>query len=117
MVNQVKSNSNTSLLSDVASNSDQPNTVSPNSRPVKPVCEPYVKYVSDAITDDLKGKLITLIEENEAKFKTIGDCRDCIYYGEYGYQYTWGKHEPCRTPEVIQDLLQCIRPHMSNPTG
>ena len=117
LANQATCDANLSLTNDTVFNPEQPNTVSPHSGPTKPVCEPYVKYVSDVITDDLKGKLLTLVEDNKANFKRIGDCRDCIYFGEYGYRYTGGRHEPCRSPEVIQDLLESVRPHMSNPSG
>ena len=121
MVNEVKNKSDV-LLSPGSNHTSypvEPNTVSPHSHPIKSVCEPYVKYINDAITGDLKDKLIAFVEEHDTadKFKSIGDCRDCIYYGEYGYQYTGGKHEPCRTPEIIQDLLQSVRPNLSNPSA
>ena len=94
-----------------------PNTVSPHAHEVKPVCDPYVKYVDNAISADLKDRLITFMDENDSKFKSIGGCRDTIYYGEYGYKYVGGEHEACRTPEIFQDLLEMIRPNMSDPSA
>ena len=94
-----------------------PNTESPHYGPAKPVCEPYISYERDVVDEELKGKLFEFVQENESNFKSVGGNRDCIYYGEYGYYYTGGKHEASRIPDIIHDLLKCVRPQLSDPSG
>ena len=94
-----------------------PNTASPAPCPEPfqlPSCEPYVRYEEDVIDNDMKELLVKFAEENTDKFKTEGDSRDTQYYGEYGYWYTGSYHKPSRIPPVLQDLLQKVRPHLSN---
>jgi hypothetical protein len=45
----------------------------------------------------------------------VGGSRDVLYFGEYGYGYSGAKHSAKVTPPVIQELLDCIRPHLPEP--
>jgi len=83
--------------------------------PPLPPCEPYVSYSIDAVDAGMKAKLNEFVEENNDKFEDIAGSRSMYYCGEYGYWYTGKYHQPCETPEVIQDLLDSVRPHLSNP--
>ena len=47
-------------------------------------------------------------------FIPVGDSRDVICLGEYGYWYTGAYHEAARTTEVVQDLLEAVRPCLTN---
>ena len=89
-------------------------TTSPYIKDPTPICEPYVKYTENVISAELREKLQTFVTDNENKFCTIGDCREVLYFGEYGYRYSGTYHKPCETPEVIQDLLDSVRPQLSN---
>ena len=93
----------------------EPNTVSPNTY-TNVVCDPYVNYVEDAISESVDISLQAFIIENEAKFKTIGN-RDTLYYGEYGYRYSGGEHKAQAMPPLLQELAQLVKPHMSNPNN
>ena len=63
----------------------------------------------------MQQSLFKYLEDNASQFTSVGECRDTLYFGEYGYRYTGGKHEPKPVPELIQDLLKHCRPHLSNP--
>ena len=99
-----------------------PNTVSPhmspeqnaNSEQIVNPYEPYVCYKENAIEAELKDRLLEFVESTNAVFKPVGDSRDVIYLGEYGYWYTGAYHEAARTPEVVQDLLEAVRPCLTN---
>ena len=75
-----------------------PNTQSPHLHTPKPVCEPYIKYEQNAITPDMRDRLIKFVEDKVTKFQTVGDSRDVVYFGKYGYRYTGGYHAACDTP-------------------
>ena len=92
-----------------------PNTESPHLRTPTPACEPYTNFVENAVNPELKDKLLEFVNNSSNDFKIIGDCRDVLYFGEYGYWYTGVYHPPCREPLVLQDLLDSLRPNFSNP--
>ena len=91
-----------------------PNTSSPHATSKVP-CEPYVRYTQDAITDNLKSSLESFISDNESEFKTIG-CRDTMYFGDYGYKYDRGagKHEAKEMPTPLKELLDHVKPLLSD---
>ena len=77
--------------------------------------DPLVSYKYDAIDADQKQKLIDFVDSRADEFVTVGDSRETIYYGEYGYFYT-GKYHPAKViPIELQELLSCIRPQLTNP--
>ena len=91
-------------------------TFSPRIKGSTPICEPYIKYEEDVISPGLRTKLLEFVTTNEDKFSTVGGCRDVLYFGEYGYRYSGTYHEPCEIPEVIQELLDSARPHLTKQT-
>lgn len=92
-----------------------PNTVSPHARQSQPPCEPYVKYVQDAVPETLNQTLKAFVSDHESEFVNIGGCRDTLYYGEFGYRYSGGRHDAKDMPAPITDLLRTVRAHCSNP--
>ena len=76
-------------------------------------CEPFVSYKDSAINEDMKDRLLEFVQGPDAAFKNVGNNRDVIYLGEFGYWYTGAYHPAAETPEVIQDLLQVVRPCLS----
>ena len=66
MFNDIKNSSSTSQSaeSEQSPHITEPNTVSPHAGQIKPDCEPYVKYVPNAISGELKDKLIHYMQEN-----------------------------------------------------
>ena len=92
-----------------------PMTLSGGSLRSTPTCPPYAKYVENVVTEELRGELLNFLNDDKDNFSTVGGCRDVLYFGEYGYRYGGVYHKACRTPEVIQDLLDCVRPNMANP--
>ena len=95
----------------------QPNTTSPHSHPQKPPCSPYVRYSKDAVSDDMVESVSRWVADNQTNFVRIGDCRDTLYFGEYGYKYSGGKHDAKEMPAPLSELLEHIRPNMSDPTA
>ena len=93
-----------------------PNTKSPhyvNSEPENlPQCNPYESYKENIIPAEVRNKVMKLMEESAAEFVSVGDNREVLYFGEYGYSYTGKKHDAKTTPLVIQELLDNIRPHL-----
>ena len=91
-----------------------PNTQSPHAVSVA-VCDPYVRYTQNLITDAMKTSLDTFINSNEAEFKTIGNSRDTLYFGEYGYKYSGGEHKAKEIPAPLQELRELVRTQLSDP--
>ncbi|MCP4456466.1 MAG: hypothetical protein GY816_00320, partial [Cytophagales bacterium] len=65
----------------------------------------------------MKTKLMEFLEASSDEFKTVGGSRDVIYFGEFGYFYTGAYHAPRETPELIQELLDTIRPSLPDKTS
>lgn len=93
-----------------------PNTESPHAKASTPPCDPYTGYHKDAITAELKTKIMAFVEEKTESFKTVGT-RDLIYYGEYGYWYSGARHDAARMPDVIEDLFDAVRSCRSDTTS
>ena len=91
-----------------------PNTSSPHVSDQK-LCDPYVCYSKNVVPDTVKISLESFINDNEADFKTIGNCRDTVYFGEYGYKYSGGEHKAKPMPAPLLELIELIRPQLSNP--
>ena len=92
-----------------------PVTASPHIKESAPTCDPYVSYTENVVAGDLHAELLKFLADNKDKFTTVGESRDVLYFGEYGYRYGGVYHEACETPAVIQDLLDCARPTMTKP--
>ena len=78
--------------------------------------DPYMSYKESAIDESMKSRLLQFVEElsENGKFEEVSDSREVFYTGEYGYFYTGKYHPPCTTPIEIQDLLDVVRPNLSN---
>ena len=78
--------------------------------------DPYMSYKESAIDESMKSILLQFVEElsENGKFEEVSDSREVFYTGEYGYFYTVKYHPPCTTPIEIQDLLDVVRPNLSN---
>ena len=113
----VSNNGNTNESSPPSTNTAPmaPNTASPNLID-SAICDPYVKYTKDIVGESLQNSLQTFITQNEAKFKTIGN-RDTLYYGEYKYRYSGAEHKAQAMPPPLTELVQAIKPHMSDPNS
>ena len=92
-----------------------PNTASPHLRPQTPPCDPFISLIEDVVKPELKDKLLDFVTKNSDNFKNIGNIRDVMFFGEYGYWYTVGYHEACKTPLEIQDLMDAVCPNLSDP--
>ena len=86
-----------------------PNTLSPRITPTPPICEPYLAYIKDAITSEMKASLLTYLHHKSGEFTRIGESRDVIYYGEYDYKYSGGSHKAREIPPQIKNLLDHIK--------
>ena len=51
-------------------------------------CEPFVSYKDSAINEDMKNRLLEFVQGPDAAFKNVGNNRDVMYLGEFGYWYT-----------------------------
>ena len=93
-----------------------PNTSSPHISQ-KTVCDPYVKYIDNAVSDDIKSSLLSFVSSSDSEFVRIGDNRDTLYFGEYSYKYNGAEHTAKPMPEQIISLLNVIKPKLSNPNA
>ena len=91
-----------------------PNTESPHLGEELPPCEPFVKFVEDAVPESIQNSLKMFLSENSNQFVNIGGCRDTLYFGEYGYKYNGGRHVAKEIPTPIKELLNVVQPHLSN---
>ena len=82
----------------------EPNTASPHIS-AQPQCDPYVRYVKNAVTETMQNTLKTFVSDHEHQFVNIGGCRDTLYFGEYGYKYNGGQHEAKDIPRVVDSHL------------
>ena len=94
-----------------------PNTTSPHARSTQPPCEPFIKYVQDAVPGALSETLREFATEHQSEFVNIGGCRDTMYFGEFGYRYNGGRHDAKEMPAPIMELLNAVRTHSSNPSA
>ena len=95
-----------------------PNTRSPNStEPPVITCDPFTSYKDSAISPEMKTSLNQFVENMRDSFTTIGteNSRDVLYFGEYDYRYSGGRHSAQEIPEEIQALITSIRCHLPNP--
>lgn len=119
--NLAANSASTSSAETPSSGAMQPNTVSPHLNKKKKreevVCAPYSVYKDEAVTQELKDRLLNFVESMEDSFKTIGteNSRDVLYYGEYGYRYSGGEHKPQPIPDIIKELIESVKPNISNP--
>ena len=107
-------NSNRPVSENPSSPAMVPNTQSPLSSDTI-LCNPYVIYSPNAINDTVKHSLEEFISANENDFKNIGNSRDTLYYGQYGYKYSGGEHKPKAMPPPLQELIDLIKPKLSVP--
>ena len=95
-----------------------PNTASPHLIPssltLEPECDPYIAYVEDVVNNELREKLLQVLETSSADFTSVGDSRDVLYFGEHGYWYTGAYHQARPIPLEFQDLIDCVRPSLPN---
>ena len=125
--NQQKLNDMVKTLSDlVLSNSNvppseptptpamAPNTESPHTSD-QVLCPPYVSFTENLIPDTFKTSLATFLENSESEFKNIGNNRDTLYFGEYGYKYSGGEHKAKAMPPPLQELIELLKPQLSDP--
>ena len=111
---KLKIDSFSSIDVDNINNSNSiPATSSPHIKEPTPICDPYVKYTENVVNGELRGELLKLLEDSKENFTMVGGSRDVLYFGEYAYRYGGVYHEACKTPAVIQDLLDCARPNMT----
>ena len=107
-------NSNRPVSENPSSPAMVPNTQSPLSSDTI-LCNPYVIYSPNAINDTVKHSLEEFISANENDFKNIGNSRDTLYYGQYGYKYSGGEHKAKAMPPPLQELIDLIKPKLSVP--
>lgn len=99
----------------VPSVSMQPNTISQQRAASDiPQIDPYVRYEDNAFTTTVQDTLHQFVADNSTKFTSVGNCRDTLYFGEYGYKYSGGQHDVQAMPTVLEDLLQLIKPHLTD---
>ena len=93
-----------------------PNTESPHLSD-QVLCDPYVFYHKDLIPETAKTSLLNFVAENEANFMNIGNSRDTLYFGEYGYRYSGGEHKALAMPPPLKDLIELLKPQLSDPSA
>ena len=99
------------------SNVMQPNTSSPHHRNLQEQeCEPFSKYVENAISQEMSESVSGLFVQMDRTFKTIGtdNSRDVMYFGEYSYRYSGIEHDATPIPPEISALIEAIRPELPN---
>jgi len=77
-----------------------------------PPCEPYNLYAENVISADVRSKVLEFVSDPTNSFTSVGDSREVLYFGEFTYGYSGAKHNAKETPAVVQELLDCIRPHL-----
>ena len=92
-----------------------PNTSSPHTLPRQPPCTPYIRYEKNVLSEPLSTSLQTFIQNNRDSFVNIGGCRDTLYFGEYEYRYSGGRHDAKDMPAPLNDLMEHCRSYLSNP--
>ena len=88
-------------------------TQSPSAAPK--TYDPFTSYTENAVTPEMKLKLTDLVERLSENFEQVGESRKVYYTGEFEYFYTGKYHPPTETPFEIQELLDMVRPNLSDP--
>ena len=91
----------------------EPDTSSLHVHPPQPPCNPCVKYITDVVPETLNRALQKFVHEKADEFASIGGCCDTLYFGEFGYKYSGGRHDAKEMPVPVLDLLNTIRTHCS----
>ena len=68
--------------------------------------DPYHEYGEDFLDSSHTNELTHLLKN--INYKQVGDQREVHYYGEYGYRYTGGNHEPEKIPSTIEKIIENI---------
>ena len=80
-------------------------------------CDPYVRYIKGDVPETLHQSLSTFLSDRQSEFVNIGGCRDTMYFGEYGYKYSGGKHDAKDMPTAVTDLLNLVKENLSDPAA
>ena len=91
-----------------------PNTTSPKENPT-PLCEPYVQYKDNGISDELKQLIKDFVVDKADDFNSTSTCCDTMYFGKFGYRYNDGSYKAKPLPALLEKLLEQVRPHLSDP--
>ena len=94
----------------------RPNTQSPAS---VIECDPYVLYEKNCVEEALKESLTKFVDDHSDDFVPMGNTltRDTMYFGDYEYKYTGGSHAAKEIPSVINDLLNHLKPKLTDPSA
>jgi alkylated DNA repair dioxygenase AlkB len=97
----------------------QPNTESPHVRKkISAPCPAYMKYESNAVSQELKEEIHNLVTENAEHLTTVGeDSRQVLYFGEHSYKYTGKEHPAKPMPPVLTKLLSTIQEKLPSDLG
>ena len=91
-----------------------PNTVSPKTNPI-PVCEPFVEHKDNGISDELKQLMKDFVVNKADEFNSTSTYCDTMCFGKFGYRYSDGSYQAKPMPALVENLLEQVRPHLSNP--
>ena len=91
-----------------------PNTASPKTNPI-PVCEPFVKHKDNGISDELKQLMKHFVVNKADEFNSTSTYCDTMYFGKFGYRYSDGSYQAKPMPALVENLLEQVRPHLSDP--
>ena len=109
----------------INSNEDEkiiPNTASPHiiQAPIVTHCQPqpFLKLVEDAVKPDLKLaiKQFLQLKEKEKEFQTVDNLK-YLYYGDFDFRLKDTKLQNCKPPTIIQELIEKVKPLLTNKTN
>ena len=84
---------------------------SPQSVEIGTICAPYVMHKSNTINTKLRNELANFLKKEEANFKDLGiESQEVLYFGIHSFRESGFIFEPKKLPEVINKLLDAIRP-------
>ena len=66
---------------------------------------------------NLHDSLKSIVPSQQNDVINIGCCRDTMFFGEFGYKYSGGKHDAKEMNTTVIDLLNHVKPKSSNPDG
>ena len=69
-------------------------------------------FQENAIPEVMQNVLKEFVADHQSDFVTIGGCRETMFFGEYEYRYTGGKHTPRDMPAPL--LVRGVLDSLSN---
>jgi alkylated DNA repair dioxygenase AlkB len=70
--------------------------------------KPFDRMLEQFLTEEHCESILDKYSSQKAAFAKVGGSRKTIYYGEYDYKYTGGRHKAAPIPKDLKEIIESI---------